>query len=253
MIDSIRSHSTRIDAVARQDARAVSSQVVASAQAGSATATVSVLARQLAASAAQAEERDRTLSRSELGERAQNILDKITGDAFYANKSRHDSEVPKTDDPELLARAKQASAFLDSISRGGGSAGNPFAGLSQDQLALIAYDDSGAYTVNERHAAWRESYEQEQVWRRQVAAQALAEYNDSGKLTNFFSAVLEHYKELPAIEQAQYPEHYAMDLESKIRLDFNYRTNQAEGQGKDPMSLIDMLFKPASPPAPRSP
>jgi len=55
--------------------------------------------------------------------------------------------------------------------------------------------------------------------------------------------LLDHFKELPAIEQAQYPKDYASDLQSKIDLDFNYRTHQAEGKGKDPMSLIEMLFE----------
>ncbi|WP_323034235.1 hypothetical protein [Pararhodobacter sp.] len=45
-----------------------------------------------------------------------------------------------------------------------------------------------------------------------VAAKAMAEYNSTGKLTNFFSSVLDHFKELPAIEQAQYPQDYASDL-----------------------------------------
>ncbi len=71
----------------------------------------------------------------------------------------------------------------------------------------------------------------------------MAEYNSTGKLTNFFKSVLDHFKELPAIEQAQYPKDYASDLQSKIDLDFNYRTHQAEGRGKDPMSLIEMLFE----------
>lgn len=59
-------------------------------------------------------------------------------------------------------------------------------------------------------------------------------------------SVLDHFKELPAIEQAQYPVDYAGDLQSKIALDFNYRTHQAEGKGKHPMSLIGMLFEQSS-------
>ncbi len=61
-------------------------------------------------------------------------------------------------------------------------------------------------------------------------------------MTNFFRSVLDYFNELPAIEQAQYPNDYASDLQSKIDLDFNYRTHRAEGKGKDPLSLIEMLF-----------
>ena len=205
--------------------------------------TISTLARQLAASTSRAEERDRTLTRSELADKAKSILNQTVGDAYYANKARHDSEVPKTGDPELLARAKQATAFVNDASRGGHSIKNPFSGLSREQLSNIIYDESGTYTVNERHAAWRESYDQEEAWRVKVTTQAMAEYNSTGKLTNFFSSVLDHFKELPAIEQAQYPKDYATDLQSKIDLDFNYRTHRAEGKDKDPMSLIEMLFE----------
>jgi hypothetical protein len=97
--------------------------------------------------------------------------------------------------------------------------------------------------VNERHAAWRESYDQEEAWREKVVEKAMAEYSSTGKLTDFFVAVLEYFKELPAIEQAQYPKDYAADLQSKINLDFNYRTHQAEGEDKAPLNVIEMLFK----------
>lgn len=196
------------------------------------TPTISTLARQLAASASRAEERDKTLTRSELADKAKSTLNRIVGDSYYASKSIHDSETPNTADSELLSRAKQATAFVNDASRGGHSIKNPFSGLSQEQLSNIVYDESGTYTVNERHAAWRESYDQEEAWREKVAAQAMAEYNSTGKLTNFFKSVLDHFKELPAIEQAQYPKDYASDLQSKIDLDFNYRTHQAEVKAK---------------------
>ena len=209
---------------------------------GSSTQTISTLARQLAASASRAEERDKTLTRSELGNKARSLLNQISGDSYQANKEKHDSEVPKTNDPALLARAKQATEFVNRSSNSGNEK-NPFASLSNDQLTSIIYDDSGTYTVNERRAAWSEAYDRDEAWREKVCAQAMDEYNRTGKMTNFFKSVLDYYNELPAIEQAQYPKNYASDLQSKIDLDFNYRTHQAEGKGKDPMSLIEMLFE----------
>jgi len=206
------------------------------------TQTISTLARQLAASATRADERDRTLSRSELANKAKSALDQIMGDAYQANKDIHNNEVPNTHDPELLARAKQATEFVTSSDRGSRSVKNPFGNLSNEQLTNIIYDDNGSYTVNERRAAYYESDDREQTWRVKVAAQAMDEYNRTGKMTNFFQSVLDHFKTLPAIEQAQYPKDYASDLESKISLDFNYRTHQAEGDGKPPTSLIEMLL-----------
>ncbi|MER2099177.1 MAG: hypothetical protein ABS977_19895, partial [Pseudomonas qingdaonensis] len=83
------------------------------AYAGQDTSSVSNLARQLAASATRASERDTGLSHSALGALARSLLDKITGAAYSANKAAHDKEVPATDDPELLARAEQATAFVN--------------------------------------------------------------------------------------------------------------------------------------------
>lgn len=251
MIGSINLNSTpqtggaeasEITSTIRQASEDPSSQRAPGTKAGG-TQTVSTLGRQLAASAIRADEREKILTRSQLVDKAKSIQDYIVGDSYFANKSIHDSEIPNSSDPELLSRAKQATAFVTDATSGGHSIKNPFSGLSQEQLSNIMYDDSGTYTVNERHAASRESYDQEQVWRRKVSAQAMAEYNNTGKLTNFFKAVLDHFKELPAIEQTQYPKDYATNLESKIGLDFNYRTHQAEGKGEGPMSLIEMLFE----------
>ncbi|MGV6475691.1 hypothetical protein [Azotobacter vinelandii] len=200
------------------------------------SSSISTLARQLSEAAARAEVRDMSLSYKELGQKAATLLDQIIGDSYHYNQELHDAEVPNTDDPKLLARAEQATDFVN------GKGSNPFKGMSRDQLALIAYDDSGTFTVNERRAAYLEAADQEQVWRRKVVAQATDEYNRTGKLTNFFIEVLEHYKELPAIEQAQYPSDYAARLQGMIDLDFNYMTHQAEGDGASSAGLIERLL-----------
>ena len=250
MVSSIGSYSTAQtgNAVAFKAASATelvsdaSKNQGASGTQGGGTLTISTLASQLADSASRAEARDKMLSRSELADKANSLLDQILGDAYQANKAKYNNEVPKTDDPELLARAKQATEFVTSSDRGSRSVKNPFGSLSREQLSNIIYDDSGNYTINERRAAYYESDDREQAWRVKVAAQAMDEYNRTGKMTNFFSSVLDHFKELPTIEQAQYPKDYASDLESKISRDFNYRTHQAEGKSENPMNLIEMLF-----------
>ncbi|WP_247538398.1 hypothetical protein [Ralstonia pseudosolanacearum] len=194
---------------------------------------VSALAQQLSEAAARAQTRDASLSRKDLGQKATALLSQITGDNYFANKAKNDAEVPGTSDPALLARARQATAFVN------GQGSNPFKGLSRDQLDLIAYDDSGTFTVNERRAAWSEAYDQEEAWRRQVITQGELEYQATGKQNDFFAAVLKHYQGLPAIEQAQYPSSYASQLQEWIRLDFNFRTNRAEGTGVSRASLIE--------------
>lgn len=199
------------------------------------TSSLSSLSLQLSESAARAAARDSSLSRKELGAKATELLSQISGDGYFANKKAIDAEVPDTQDPELLARADNATQFVN------GNGKNPFAGMSSDQLSLIIYDDSGSFTTNERRAAWSESFDQESVWRQKVAANAMAEYNGTGKLTKFFTAALEHYNDLPAIEQAQYPDSYEAKLQGWIALDFNYKTHTAEGTGSA-QEVIDKVL-----------
>lgn len=206
------------------------------------TPTLSNLARQLSASMTRAELRDKTLSRKELAEKADRLMSQIAGDGYHAKKSQHDSEVPKTDDPELLARAKQATAYINDSERGGRSVKNPFAGLSRAELSSIIYDESGTFTVNERRAAWAESNAQEEAWRHRVIAKSNIELQQTGKLVNFFQDVLDHYNTLPPIEQAQYPENYAADLQYKIKLGFNYHKHRAEGNDS-PKTLIELVLE----------
>ena len=197
------------------------------------TSRLSVLSAQLSDSAAQAAARDSSLSSKALGAKASELLSKIAGDGYFANKAASDAEVPDTEDLGLLARAQNATQFVN------GSGKNPFSGMSREQLSLISYDDSGRFTVNERRAAWIESSDQEFAWRQKVVANSIAEYNGTGKLTTFFTAALEHFKDLSPIEQAQYPDSYKTKLQDWIALDFNYKTHKVEGNG----SVIDVLNK----------
>lgn len=106
----------------------------------SGTTTVSILSRQLSEAATRAE--------THAGGKSADLLDPITGDNYFASKSQHDIEIPTTQDPELLVRARQATGFVN------GSDSNPFKNLSRDQLHLIAHDEGGSFTINERRAAW---------------------------------------------------------------------------------------------------
>tara|TARA_R110002012_G_scaffold995_5_gene4157 strand:+ start:230 stop:1012 length:783 start_codon:yes stop_codon:yes gene_type:complete len=195
---------------------------------------LSTLAQQLSDSALRAEERDASLDRKALGQKAEALLQPITRD-FHLHRAKYDAEVPSTDDPELLERAKQATSFAN------GRGSNPFSGLSQDQLALIIYDDSGTFTANERHAAWQEDYDQRQVWKQSVVARGKLEYEQTGKMTEFFKEVLGNYNELPPIVQAQYPDFYAPRLEHLIEMDFNFMTHRAEGKGA-PKDIFEILM-----------
>ena len=181
-------------------------------------ASMSALSRQLGESAVRAETRDKTLSRSELGEEAERILVNLV-DKYEGMKSTHNSEVPKTDDPDLLNRAEQATAFLAKRFAGNEGGKSPFSGLSRKQLVLIAYDDKGPYTVNERRVAWGDAQKIESDWRFKTVAQGSLEASVTGKYPKFLTEALEHYRALPAIEQAQYDEGYEARLLDNIKND----------------------------------
>lgn len=107
--------SSKTEGISRLDEQtfAGTENLNADATQASSKQTISNLARQLAASTSRAEERDKTLTRSELADKAKAALSQIQGDTYFANKAKHDAEIPKTSDPELLARAKQATEFVN--------------------------------------------------------------------------------------------------------------------------------------------
>ena len=161
-----------------------------------------------------------------------------TDDILYPLDAEHKAAARQVPQPNDAAAAKSAAAATAFVDRKGP---NPFAGLSREQLSAISNDDSGTFTINERRAAFTQAYQEEEAWRTQVVAQAMQEYNTTGKMTKFFKSVLAHFNTLPQLEQSQYPANYASDLEGKIKLDFNYFNHAAGNGGPTPGSLADML------------
>ncbi|WP_157739342.1 hypothetical protein [Herbaspirillum sp. meg3] len=201
---------------------------------------VSTLAQQLNEAAERAERRDSSLSRDELGKKALSIGEKLGGTSYVENKDRYDAEEPRTDDPSLLARAKQATAFVH------GRGSNPFTGMSRDQLALITYDENGPFTVNERKAALLEAYEQESNWRKQVVAKAMDAYNRTGSIfgDGVGSEILAHYKGLPAIEKSTYPKDYEAQLKTQIAQASNQTENQSSSSNDYASGLTSWISAP---------
>ncbi|WP_122432598.1 hypothetical protein [Pseudomonas viridiflava] len=186
--------------------RSTSTHVSAAFSRFSDGATFSSMAKQLNDSAARANARDALLDEKELGTLARSVIDKLTDSSYHTNKAIHDAEVPDTQDPDLLERASQATRFTNGLAK------NPFAGLSQDTLRLIIYDESGDFTLNERKAAYRENYQQQEAWNREMCQRYVDEYNETGKSTQTLFMLLEHYNALPPIEKAQYPANYVDNL-----------------------------------------
>lgn len=118
-------------------------------------------------------------------------IKKVLYDLDAMHKTAAASEVPEPNDGASATSAASATAFVDK------KGPNPFAGLSRDQLATIAHYESGTFTVNERRAAFTQARQEEQAWRSQVVAAGIREYKESGKMTNFFQSVLDHFEACP--------------------------------------------------------
>ena len=109
-------------------------------------ATFSTLAAQLNESAARAQKRDAVMTHTELGQYGRNRINEFLIEGRTVNSGTRAMEVPKTNDPELLDRAREASAFVTRTLAGDKTAKSPFENLSREQLNLIAFDDSGDFT-----------------------------------------------------------------------------------------------------------
>jgi len=180
-------------------------------------ASVSTLSRQLGESAVRAEARDKSMTRQALSEFATKSIAHFLPESTSARKALHDAETPKTDDPELLERARQATIYVNKAIAQDPSAKNPFAGLTREQAALIAYDDQGPYTANERRAAWRHGNNLEEQWREVAIPRGMQEFNSTGRTVKFTTECLDHYRALPAIEQSRYDEGYEGRLLARIK------------------------------------
>lgn len=190
------------------------------------TITLSSLAQQLSDAAARAAERDASLTRNQLGDKARQIIDTLIGQSYDLNKAKHDAEIPDTTDPMHLERARQATKFLN------GEGGNPFHGMDRQQLVLIAYDESGTFTINERRAAWTEEKRQDQEWRVRICAEMTEEYNRTGKVVDSLIKIREYYKSLPPILEAQLPDGYQAQLNARIA---------AGGGGTEPEEIFHIV------------
>ncbi|MFJ5472555.1 hypothetical protein [Pectobacterium carotovorum] len=236
-IDVRDTEKTNSSAVTGDTSKKTASSVLSTESAPQDKTNVSSLARQLSDAATRAEARDSSNNRGKLASYAHSVIEELAGSSYESRRKALAEELPDTDDPQLLARAKQANDFAN------GRGSNPFKGLSRDQLSLIIYDDSNTFTVNERRAALHESNEIESAWSHSVVAQSKQEWSQGEfKQTEFFKLVLEHYEGLPLIEQVQAPANYESRLKHLIDMDYNFVTGES-GKNANPLNnLFDLLL-----------
>jgi len=149
-----------------------------------------------------------------------------------------DAQLPVSQDPLRLERARQATESLY------GRAANPFAGLARADLSAIVYDDSGAYTINERYAAANQRTELDQRFWAPIFQRAL----ESGDWKPVITAALVFYVSLSALERTAYPDNYAQLLQQYLDL---YRLQPQAAlppqQQADLARMLETLVLPSGP------
>jgi hypothetical protein len=152
--------------------------------------------------------------------------------------ARADREVPDSSDPERLRQAAQATESLY------GRASNPFAGLGRSALSAIIYDESGAYTANERFAATSQRAELDQAFWQPVFQQAMA----TGDWRPVIVAGLSFYAGLSPLEQSAYPANYVQLMQQYLMLhDIANSTTMPPAQQVELANWLQSLVLPSGP------
>lgn len=152
--------------------------------------------------------------------------------------ARADSEVPASSDAQRLQQARQATESLY------GRAANPFTGLSRAELSAIVYDESGAYTVNERYAAANQRTALDQQFWTPVFQQAM----QSGNWQPVITAALLFYATLSPLEQTAYPANYVQLLQQYLDLyQWQPSTPLPPQQQVDLAHMLETLVLPTGP------
>ncbi|GFM86525.1 hypothetical protein PSCICO_19240 [Pseudomonas cichorii] len=199
------------------------------------TTNISILSRQLSESAARAEVRDQSLSRQALGDlalRFQAHFGSVPYDRSDAMSVLPDATI---NDPFLRERDRQAVEYVIRDMQRDPCARNPFAGLSYEQLTVIAYDESDTFTLHERHAAYRGACHIELEWGMDIYGRSQqGDFIQDPHL--FYAEHLIYYRSLPPIKQAQSP----ADYEAKVE---GWMLEAAAGPKKDErlLTLFEIL------------
>jgi len=176
------------------------------------TARLSPLAQMLSDAAVRAAERDASNDRTGLAYIARRVTQDIHSPILERNKQIRDAEVPASDDPQRLDQALQATNFLNK------KGVNPFQNLSNEQLTLVIYDDSGDFTHNERRVAWEAYTDSHATWALTVTNKLVDEYHRNGdESPETIRDVLNYYKSLPPIQESLMLGDYEADFAQKIK------------------------------------
>lgn len=166
-----------------------------------------------------AEARDISASINELRALADRAYRRVFEGNWRDGWEKLAAEIPDNADPERVAFSKKVTAFMDRRTTLSDpqriNLENPFLGLDMHALSAIKYDESGAFTTNERRAAALERSRQYREWSIQTHINSKAERQQTGSRMQTNAETLAYYESCPPIERAQFPDGYLDLLRSR--------------------------------------
>ena len=184
-------------------------------------ASMSTLGKTLADAVQRAEERDNGMSQRELRALAERIDHKVFEGDWRIGWETLAAQKPKDADEARIELSRNVTDFMKQFNAVAGRGptirnANPFYGVDMAALSAIQYDDSGAFTVNERRAALIEWNRQDYEWAVQVCARITTARSRNESLGPIYKDILESYSALPPIQRAILPEGYMDRLRSLV-------------------------------------
>ncbi|WP_342654767.1 hypothetical protein [Pseudomonas sp. F3-2] len=129
---------------------------------------------------------------------------------FSAEVERLGRQAPALDDltwldnPQRLQEAERAVAFALAQSNRRGAAVNPFSGRARHDLCCVVFDETGAYTLVERYAAYEAMRQSDSDF----FIKLIATTRGVVERRIVFRGLLEHFDRLLPIEKSIYPGAY---------------------------------------------
>ncbi|WP_144403189.1 hypothetical protein [Pseudomonas sp. StFLB209] len=192
--------------------------------------TFSSLAQQLSAAATHALNRESRLTNDEVKAESHRLVLQLTDRNDQGHQTRSVDGMTAT----LSEQARRAVNFL------AGKGSNPFQGLPNSSLTLIIWDDSQTFSLSERKAAWQEYKALQGAQQQTFVRAAQMELSVHGRIGDTTRQAQNHFRQLSAMAQAQYPEDYAQRLES-IGSQKNL-SDKLEHDKTDTGRLIEQMF-----------
>jgi hypothetical protein len=204
---------------------------------------ISSLGTAISAAIRRAEERDASASVDDLRRIADLAYRRVFEGNWRDGWDRLAAEVPRDADLERKAFSQEVTAFMAAYTTAHDPRGinerNPFRGLDMAALCAIKYDDSGAFTTNERRAAAIERSRQYRESSVQACLRGKAEWICTGSRALSHRETLAYYEQCPAIERALLPDGYMEVLRTRAQ------TSALTGSHADlvPPTMLSLLLR----------